>query len=181
MAARAHLGAAFLQQRDFARFNYWLWVTRLRSVAALLSLAMVLTWVTPASVRLAPIAVVCAADLAPSVLYLWWLRTRRHLRLLAYVQVMADTLAIIVGLAFIPQSSVLFHFVLLLVVVPATLIEWQCGLVIAMLAIGGHFVLLSLQHAELMSVGGLLPPASFLLIASQSLFYARNLAQKNAE
>src|SRR5271169_6586177 len=115
MAARSQFGAAFLREEDFARFNYWLWITRLRSIAGILILATVLRWVAPSSVELIPIVLVCAADLAPSVLYHWWLRSRRQLRLLAYVQLTADTLAIIVGLRFITQSALLFHFVLLLV------------------------------------------------------------------
>jgi signal transduction histidine kinase len=181
MAARAHRGAAFLQEEDFARFNYWLWITRLRSIAGILMLAVLVRWAEPDSVRLVPIVLVCAADLAPSVLYHWWLRTRQQLRLLAYVQLLADTVAIIVGLAFITQSAILFHFVLLLVVVPASLVEWQCGLVIATLASLGHFGLLWLRGMDAVSVEGLLPPASFFLIASQSLFYAQHLAQKNAD
>lgn len=181
MAARAQFGAAFLREEDFARFNYWLWITRLRSIAGILILATVLRWVAPSSVELIPIVLVCAADLAPSVLYHWWLRSRRQLRLLAYLQLTADTLAIIVGLRFITQSALLFHFVLLLVVVPASLIEWQCGVVIAIEATIGHLLLLWLQDGELASVGGVLPPAVFFMIASQSLFYAQHLAQKNVD
>ncbi len=181
MAARAQLGAAFLQDEDLARFNYWLWITRLRSVGGLLILATLLKWAVPTSVRLLPLVGVCAAALAPSLGYHWWLRTRRRLRLLAYVQLVVDTLAILTGLFFISESVALFHFLLLLSVVPATLIEWQCGLGIATLATAGHFFLLSLRHVDLLSVGGLMPPATFFLVASQSLFYARHLAQKNAD
>jgi len=181
MAARAHFEAGFLQEEDFARFNYWLWITRLRSIAGLLILSALLRWAAPESVRLVPIVLMCAADLAPSFFYDRWLRTRRRLRLLAYVQLMADTLAIVGGLSFITQSTVLFHFLLLLVVVPATMIEWQCGVVIAMLATAGHLLLLGRDGAELISVGGLLPPATFFLIASQSRFYAQHLAQKNVD
>jgi signal transduction histidine kinase len=181
MAARAHFEAGFLQEEDFARFNYWLWITRLRSIAGLLILSALLRWAAPQSVRLVPIVLMCAADLAPSFFYDRWLRSRRRLRLLAYVQLMADTLAIVGGLSFITQSAVLFHFLLLLVVVPATMIEWQCGVVIAMLATAGHLLLLGRDGAELISVGGLLPPATFFLIASQSRFYAQHLAQKNVD
>jgi len=180
-AADAQVGAAFLQEEDFARFNHWLWVTRLRSIVGILLLAALTSWVAPHAIGVVPIVLVCAADLVPSVLYHWWLRTRQRLRLLAYAQLLADTLAIIVGLAFIKQSPALFHFVLLLVVVPASLIEWQCGVLIAVEATAGHFVLLWLQGVDLMSVGGLLPPASFFLIASQSLFYAQHLGQKNRD
>jgi signal transduction histidine kinase len=181
MAARAHFEAGVLQEEDFARFNYWLWITRLRSIAGVLILAVVLGWVAPPSVRLVPVVLICAADLAASLVYHWWLRTRRRLRLLAYVQLMVDTLAIVVGLSFISQSAVLFHFLLLLTIVPATMIEWQGGVVIAVLATAGHLLLLDRHGAELISVAGLLPPASFFLIASQSRFYAQHLAQKNVD
>jgi signal transduction histidine kinase len=98
------------------------------------------------------------------------------------VQVTVDTAAIVAGLYFVHQAPLLFHFVLLLVVVPASMIEWQCGLAIATLATAGHSLLLSMTgRAEWLSIGGLLPPASFFLIAGQSRFYARHLAQKNVE
>ena len=181
MAAHAQFGEAFLREDDFARFNHWLWITRLRSIAGILILATVLRWVAPSSVPFIAILLVCGADLAPSVLYHWWLRARRQLRLLAYVQLTADTLAIILGLGFITQSPVLFHFVLLLVVVPASLIEWECGVAIAIEASVGHLLLLWLQNGELASVGGVLPPAVFFMIASQSRFYAQHLAQKNVD
>jgi signal transduction histidine kinase len=181
MPARAQFGAALLREEDFARFNHWLWITRLRSIAGILILATVLRCVAPPSVPLIPIVLVCAADLALSVLYHGWLQTRRQLRLLAYVQLTADTLAIIVGLRFINQSPVLFHFVLLLVVVPASLIEWECGVVVAIQATIGHLLLLWFQGGDLASVGGVLPPAIFFMIASQSLFYAGHLAQKNVD
>jgi signal transduction histidine kinase len=181
MAARAQFGATFLHEEDFVRFNHWLWVTRLRSVAAILTLAAVITWVAPRAVDVVWIVGVCAIALLPSILYQWWLRTRRRLRLLAYVQLIGDTLAIIVGLGFINQSPALFHFVLLLVVVPASLIERQCGVMIAVEATVGHCMLLWLQNVPLTSVEGFLPPACFLLIANQSLFYARHLGQKNVE
>jgi signal transduction histidine kinase len=171
----------FLQQEDFVRFNHWLWLTRLRSIAGILVLLALVKWAAPTAVRVAPIVAVCAADLLPSLLYHRWLASRRQLRLLAYVQLIADSVAIIAGLAFISQSPALFHFVLLLVVVPASMIEWQCGLMIAALATAGHVGLLVMQGAEVLSVGGLLPPATFLLIANQSQFYAQHLAQKNAD
>jgi len=182
MSAATRFGAAVLHEEDFVRFNNWVWLTRLQSIAALLALAALLEWVNTEALRLGPIFWIMAADLLPSPLYLWWLHRRRSLRLLAYVQLTADTLALVAGLFFIHESSLLFHFVLLLVVVPASMIEWQCGVAIAMLSTAGHFLLLSVTgDAAFASVGGLLPPASFFLIAGQSLFYARHLAQKNAE
>jgi len=182
MAPAGRFGAAALREEDFVRFSDWVWITRLRSIAAILALVVVLRWTVPGSVDPVLIAAVCLGDLAPSLLYSAWLRRRTRLRLLAYVQLTVDLCAIFVGLSFIRQSPVLFHFIPLLVVVPASMIEWQCGLFQAVLATVGHFVLLRLSGtAELVSVAGLLPPASFFMIAGQSVFYARHLGQKNAE
>ena len=174
--------AATLREDDLVRFNEWLWITRLRSIAGLALLVVVLSCVAPLSVRVGAIALIAGGDLLASLVYHWWLRTRRYLRALAYVQLAVDTAAIIAGLYFVYESPLLFHFLLLLAVVPASMIEWQCGLVIAALATAGHFLLLSISgEAGWLSVRGVLPPASFFLIAGQSLFYAQHLVQKNAE
>jgi signal transduction histidine kinase len=175
--------ATFLRHQDFVRFNHWLSVTRLRSVSGILLLALVLRWVTvDQTLRMGPIVAVCVTDLALSVLYYRWLNCGRYLRQLAYVQLFVDTVAVVIGLLFVGQSSVLFHFILLLVVVPASMIEWQCGIAMAALATAGHFLLLGRTgDTAWLSAGGVLPPASFFLVAGQSLFYAQHLAQKNVE
>jgi signal transduction histidine kinase len=171
-----------LPEADLVRFNQWLWITRLRSISAALVLVLLLKAIDPTSVGLESIMLVCTADIVVSLGYHRWLRLRRQLRALAYVQLGVDTLAITAGLFFIHDSPVLFHFVLLLAVVPASMVEWQCGLVIAVLASAGHFALLWLHGGpEVLSVGGLMPPASFFLILNQSLFYVRHLAQKNVD
>src|SRR5262249_54812328 len=75
----------------------------------------------------------------------------------------------------------LFHFVFLLVVVPASMIETRCAVTMAALATLGHFLLLEWHtDASMLSVEGILPPASFFVIAAQARFYAQHLAQKNA-
>jgi signal transduction histidine kinase len=182
MNTRSGFEAATLHEDDLVRFNYWLWITRLGSIAGLLVLTMLLRWIAPGAVRVGVVALIGGGDLLASLPYHWWLRRRRYLRTLAYVQLAVDTVAILTGLYFVHESPLLFHFILLLAVVPASMIEWQCGLVIAALATAGHLLLLSLTgRADLLSIGGLLPPASFFLIAGQSRFYARHLAQKNAE
>ncbi|MFI5365740.1 MAG: ATP-binding protein [Candidatus Binatia bacterium] len=182
MLAGQQRGATRLAEEDFVRFNRWLRATRLRSIAGLLVLTSAVKWAVPGSVDLGPIVLVCAAALLPSILYQRWLGTRRSLRLLAYVQLATDTVALVAGLFFIEQAPILFHFLLLLAVVPASMIEWECGLAIATLASLGHFGLLWLHGgADALSIGGLLPPATFFLVAGQSQFYATHLAQKNAE
>lgn len=182
MNRQTGLEAARLHEDDLVRFNHWLWITRLRSIAGLLILTILLSYIAPLAVRVGVVALIAGGDLVASLVYQWWLRRRRYLRPLAYVQLAVDTAAIVTGLYFAQQSPLLFHFILLLVVIPASMIEWQCGLVIAALATAGHLLLLSVTgRADLLSIGGLLPPASFFLIAGQSRFYAQHLAQKNAE
>lgn len=182
MAPLRQSGAAFLQEADFVRFNRWLWTTRLRSIAALLALAVTANLLAAGSIPVMPIVVVSAVDLAMSPLYDRWLRRRVYLRALAYVQLGIDTLALVVGLAFVHETSALSHFLLLLTVVPASLVEWQCGAAMAALATLGHLGLLSLRGSqEMLSLAGLFPPATFFIIANQSRFYAQHLGQKNAD
>lgn len=181
-SAASPFAAASLREEDYARFNHWLWVTRLQSIATILVVLGTVKWVAPAALHLRSLVLICVADLIPSVLYHRWLRTRRYLRALAYTQLLVDAFAIIAGLFFIYDSAVLYHFTLLLVVVPASMIEWQCGVVIAVVASLGHFLLLQVHGgAALMSAAGLALPGTFFIIAMQSLFYARHLQQKNVD
>ncbi|MGD0946329.1 MAG: hypothetical protein ABSA52_02785 [Candidatus Binatia bacterium] len=181
MTAYPALRATALSEDDLVRFNDWLWITRLRFIVGLALIAAILSCIGrfPA---VGAIALVAGADLLASLVYKWWLRTRRHLRGLAYVQLVVDTAAIVTGLYFVHESPLLFHFILLLVVVPASMVGWQCGLLLATLASASHFLLLAVTgRAHLLSVAGMMPPATFFLIAGQSLFYARHVAQKNVE
>src|SRR5437899_197256 len=109
MAATLRSGTALFQE-DLIGFNRWLSVTRLQSIGALLAVAAVVKWVQPSAIDLVPIVLVCAADLAPEVLYRSWLRSRRALRLMAYTQLTVDTLAFVAGLLFVHTSGPLFHF-----------------------------------------------------------------------
>ncbi len=182
MSAQAGFGARTLHEDDLVRFNHWVWLTRLRSIAGLLALTVLLSAVHPHAVPVVVVIIIAAADLLASAFYHAWLRTRRSLRLLLYVQLAVDVAAIVVGLCFVRQSPLLFRFILLLPVVPASMIEWQCGFAIASLATAGHcFLLWNGGDTELLSLGGLLPPATFFLIVGQLRFYAQHLAQKNLE
>jgi signal transduction histidine kinase len=182
MAAYLHLRTTTLSEDDLVHFNEQLWITRLRAIAGLAVIAAILSSVAQSGVSTGAIAGVDGAELLASLGYRWWLRTRRHLRGLAYVQLVVDTAAIVAGLYFVYESALLFHFILLLVVVPASMIGWQCGLLITTLASSGHFLLLAVSgRADLLSVAGIMPPATFFLIAGQSLFYAQHVARKNLE
>ena len=182
MTAYPALRATTLSEDDLVRFNDWLWVTRLRFIVGLALIAAILSCIGQLPVSVSAIALIAGADLLASLVYKWWLRTRRHLRGLAYVQLLVDTAAIVAGLYFVYESPLLFHFILLLVVVPASMVGWQCGLLFATLASAGHFLLLAVTgRADLLSVAGVMPPTTFFLIAGQSLFYAQHVAQKNVE
>jgi signal transduction histidine kinase len=153
-----------------------------RWIAGLALIAAIVSCVAQLPVSVSAIAGIAGAEVLASVMYKRWLRRRRHLRRLAYVQLVVDTAGIVTGLYFVYQSPLLFHFILLLVVVPASMVGWQCGLLIAALASAGHFLLLVVTgRAELLSVAGVMPPATFFLIAGQSLFYTRHVARKNVE
>jgi signal transduction histidine kinase len=181
MPAASRSGTALFQE-DLLGFNRWLSVTRVQSIGALLTVAVVVKWLQPSAITLQPIVLVCAADLAPWLLYRQWLRRRRALRLMAYTQLVADMAAIVAGLFFVHLEAPLFHFAFLLIVVPASMIEAQCGVIMAALSTAGHFLLLRFHgDAAVLSIEGLLPPASFFVVASQARFYAAHLAQKNAE
>ncbi len=182
MSSSGGFNARTLHEDDLVHFNHWVWLTRLRSIAGLLALTVLVSVINPHVLPAWIVVVIAGVDLLASAFYHWWLRTRRALRLLVYVQLAVDMAAITAGLCFVRQSPLLFRFILLLPVVPATMIEWQCGLTMACLATAGHCFLLWIGgDTELLSVGGLLPPATFFLIVGQLRFYAQHLAQKNVE
>jgi signal transduction histidine kinase len=183
MTAVETTGARFLQTEDFVRFNEWLWITRLRSIAGIVVVVALLSWLSPTpALDATPVLAVCASYLAASLGYRRWLRTGRRLRALAYVQLVVDTLAITVGLLFVHESPFLFHFLFLLTVVPASMLEPQCGVAIAALSTAGHLFLLWMSDDQSWgAVATVLPPATFFLAASQSVFYARQLGRKNAD
>lgn len=176
------LDADALQYDDLVIFNHWLLITRLGSILALLLLAALLTGIIGAHIPLAAIGALTALDLAVSLGYLHWLRTRRLLHLLAYVQVFGDAVALLAGLCFIESAPVLPHLLFLLVIVPAGIIGWQCMVAVVTFATAGH-VLLFWEHgvAPMLSMDGVLPPALFLIVGGQALLYARHVAGKNWE
>jgi signal transduction histidine kinase len=181
MAAHPTL-AATLSEEDLARLNEQLCVLRIRLIAGLAVIVAVLSSVARLPFSVSAVGLIWGAELLASLLYRWWLRTRRRLWTLAYVQLAVDTAAIVTGLYFVYESPLLFHFILLVVVLPASMVGWQCGLLIATLASAGHFLILAVTgRAELLSVAGLLPPTTFFIIVGQSLFYAQHLTRKNVE
>jgi signal transduction histidine kinase len=173
--------AGWLRAGDLVRFNEWLWITRLRSIAGIVLIVALLAWLSPIAVlESGPVLGMCAGYVVVSLAYRRWLQTGQHLRALTYVQLMGDTLVLTIGLLFVYQDQVLFHFLFLLAVLPASMMETRCGILIASMATAGHAALLwAAGSTEWTSVGALLPPAIFFLTASQSLFYAHQLRRKN--
>jgi len=182
MATAEPSQAGLLEAADFSHFNEWLWVTRLRSIAGIVVVVALLSWLSPnPALEAGRVLAVCAVYLVASLGYRRWLRTGRHLRGLAYAQLILDTLALTVGLLFVHESQPLFHFLFLLTVVPASMLDTRCGVLIATLATAGHFILMAMGGGDWGAVEIVLPPATYFLAASQSVFYARHLARKNAD
>jgi len=182
MSGEEALDADTFQQDDLVVFNQWLWVTRLGSILALLLLALFLKWLVVVSIPLAAIGSVAGVDLLVSLAYRHWIRRRQALRALAYVQLFGDALALVIALSCIGAAPALFHLLLLLVIVPAGMIEWQCTLAMVSFASAGHFSLLWQNGAAaLLSIDGVVPPALFVIVGGQSLYYARHVAEKNWE
>ncbi len=182
-----------LGAEDLGEFNHWLWLTRVRAlivVTVVLGVQQVVSEFFHLQAAAASatargdaqlILGIVGLDLAASLGYhRWWQRGWRP-RLLLYVQLANDTLAIGMGLCLLTVPlPPLFHLILLLPLIPASLIEWQCGMFIASLGSALHVLTLSHHGMPLLTVDGLLPPIGLFLIAQQSAFYSEHLARKNA-
>jgi len=170
-----------LVEADLVRFNEWLVRGRFLAVGAIFGFAVLVDLLVAPAPAIHAVVAICATDLLLTPAYRRWLAGGRHLRVLAYVQLVIDTLVILVALRLAAPGGVLFHFVLAAVVVPAALIELTCGLTITALAIGGHAVLLAAAGGTpLLSVDAVLPAAVLLLIAGQTALYGRSAKEKDA-
>jgi len=116
-----------LFEEDLVGFNRWLCVTRLQSIGAFAGGRSGRQMGAAVCDRHRSDRYHLRADLAPWFLYRPWLQSRRALRLMAYTQLATDTAAMAAGLFFVHTAGPLFHFAFLLIVVPASMIEAQCG------------------------------------------------------
>ncbi len=131
---------------------------------------------------LARITALCLLDTAMLVPYRRWFATGRRLRLLLLAQVVVDIgfYAIIFAGGQVPPFA---PFMLLLVIVPASLVSPRDGVVVTVLAIATHVVIASIApRASGLPSASLVPPALvFIVVAYQSIRYGRQLERAAAE
>jgi signal transduction histidine kinase/ActR/RegA family two-component response regulator len=178
-------GSASPDRTDLDEFNRWLSVTRLRAVAGVLFLVLVLQWLGVGDVELVPVLVVVALMALASAVTLRTVLGSRAPRLLFHLQTAADLGGITVGIALAVRGpeAVFFHLLYALVIVPSGLVSAAAGAVVAALASGGHLALLGLERgfdpATFASVDALVLPMLFALLAQQCCFYGGHLRRKN--
>lgn len=171
-------------KEDLGAINVWLGLTRLRAVA-LISVIVVIVWMTGAPISPGPAYAVLAALAAFSVWgHLWRRRGRAELRFF-YAQNFVDLAAITIGIGASAAGplGLLFRPLFTLVIVPASLVSVRSGLAVASGATLGHEILLGLEQgfsaATLLSFDSIAPALLFFLIAQQCFFYGAHLKEKN--
>lgn len=172
---------------DLAAFIHWLQLARLRSVAALLILAVTVHYLVPIYPISAPsVLLVCSALLLLSAAGLTALQTRARLEPLLYAVTLADLLiaTVAIGVCLRPFEALLIRPVLLVVIAPVALLSVRGGLVFAALAALGHEILLGFEQgwsvATLLSTGSLVHVFMFFLFGGHCAFYGGWLERKNA-
>jgi hypothetical protein len=71
MMTQTRFHAAALHQDDLVRFNSWILITRLRSIAGLLALAFLSDYVAPHAVPVGVVALIAGGDVLASLGYHW--------------------------------------------------------------------------------------------------------------
>ena len=179
-------GVAALERSDVAVMNEWLSVTRLRSAAIIAVVTPLVSLGGNLGLPWRGLALVCAATAALSPLYRRCMARGFDLRRLVYVQLILDTLAITAGLSVLGPNRLLFRYVYLMTIVPATMVSGACGIVITMLSVACYGALLYVSgSSELVHVSVwaqfLVPVFLFSLVANQSFFYKCHLRDKNRD
>ena len=183
-AGAAPTGVAKLEQSDLAAINAWLCETRLRT-GVIASVAMpflgylgglVLAWL--------PVTLVCVATAMLSPLYRAAMNRGADLRVVVYVQLVLDTMAIATGLACLGPAGLLFGYFFLMTIVPATMVSATCSSVITMLAVACYGVLVLVLPPTAVRAASpatllVVPAYIFGIVASQCYFYKRHLRDKN--
>lgn len=119
----------------------------------------------------------CAVAIAASRPFQIWLDGGRALGLLVYAQFTVDVALISLGLAALPEHSVLLHLQLLMVIIPCALLSRQCGILMTALSIVAHLLLVALRAAPT-PIEVLGPVYFFTIVAHQCFFYGARLATK---
>jgi len=170
--------------RDLATFNRWLCVTRVRAAAAVGGFGLLMRWLHPGVIDLAPSLLLCVALGLVSV---YGLVSPRKLETMTFfvAQTFADLAAITlgIGLATSGLPALLMRPLFAVVVVPAALISVPIGMVVAAAGTIGHVGLLVAERGASVSTFAslecLAPPFMFFLVAQQSFFYGQHLEGKN--
>ena len=170
--------------RDLATFNRWLCVTRFRAAAAVGGFSLLMCWLRPGVIDLAPSLLLCVAL---GLVSLYGLVSRRSLETMTFfvVQTFADLAAITlgIGLATSGLPALLMRPLFAVVVVPAALISVPIGIIVAAAGTVGHVLLLVAERgahpSTFASLECLAPPFLFFLVAQQSFFYGQHLEEKN--
>jgi len=178
--------AAAGRDRDLAAFVHWLQLARLRSVGAILTLAVLVRVLLPAyPIPAVGTLLVCSALLLLSAAGLVALERRVPPKRLLYVLTVVD-LAIsttAIGTLLQPFEALLMRPVLLVVIAPVALLSVRGGLVFAALATAAHEVLLGVEQgwalATLTSAASLVYAFMFFLFGGHCTFYGEWLERKN--
>jgi hypothetical protein len=175
---------AKLEESDLAAINQWLCETRLRTglivATAMPALAyfggLVLPWL--------PVTLVCLITSILSPFYRRAMARGVNLRDLVYVQLIADTIAIAIGLLVLGPVGLLFGYFFLMTIVPATMVSAWCSSTITLLAgiVYGSLVAFVSPAAvrEASSASSfVIPMFIFAIVASQCYFYKCHMRDKN--
>jgi len=180
------VSVAALEHSDLAAINRWLSVTRTRTVLIVLLAIPTISYVGGLELEWLRVSAVVLAAACLSPIYYWWMRAGRDLRVLVYVQLIADTLLVTTGLIVLGPEGHLFRYFYFMTIVPATMVSGTCGMVMTLLSAACYGLLLSLASLEAVqgvTQAGLFAVTAFLFgaVANQCFFYKGHLRDKNRE
>jgi signal transduction histidine kinase len=175
---------AALERSDLAAINHWLCVTRLRTGLIVAAAIPVIRGLGGVDLPWIPVVLVCMLTAALSPIYERWMANGHDLRVLVYVQLVVDTLAITAGLATIGPNGLLFRYFYLMTIVPATMVSGTCGITVTIVSAVCYAGILfgspldALQTAT-HSALFVIPVFIFATVANQCYFYKQHLRDKN--
>ena len=183
-AAPAPSGVAQLEASDLAAINEWLCETRLRTGLIVAGGIPALSFFGGVALPWLPVTAVCVCTALLSPFYRRAMARGSDLVHLVYVQLLADTLAIAVGLAILGPAGLLFGYFFMMTIVPATMVSATCSTTIVLTAATLYgclltFVPLGAVHEATRATLVVVPAFVFGSVASQCYFYKRHLRDKN--
>ncbi len=173
-------------QSDLQTFNRWLCISRVRASIAVAAFVASMYVLGIGSLAIFPVLLVCVALFGFSLVALHSSFLTRAPRFFYYAQHVVDLSGVTIGLAAARagDADLLLRSIYLLVIIPASMISVSSGLIIAAVATGCHLLLLSLSHgpslATLGTLGAVVPPFLFFVVAQQAFVYGGHLELKNS-